>query len=168
LPSTLDDTYERILSAINEDDSIEVKEVLEWVAFAKILLSLEELEETIAIDMLAGPLPQYKSENKPLDKRYLLEICPGFLQVNYVETANRGHSTYRLNTVHISHFSVKEFLCSERLRKHNSPSRYSLEAQAANLHIGEGCLAYVLHWKGNFKSKGTELGIWLHPSDSDM
>jgi hypothetical protein len=58
LPKTLDATYERILSQVDDDDRDDVLKLLEWVVFAKASLSPKQLQENLAIDLQHHPLPQ--------------------------------------------------------------------------------------------------------------
>ena len=84
-----------------------------------------------------------------------MEICAGLFKVTHFDCPQYAGptgekevtSTHHRNSVHFSHFSVKEFLCSERLRRHQSLSKYSLEPKTANYHIGVCCLTYLIHWK---------------------
>jgi hypothetical protein len=58
LPKTLDATYERILSQVDDDDRDDLLKLLEWVAFADVSLSPKQLQEIFAIDLQHHPLPQ--------------------------------------------------------------------------------------------------------------
>ena len=47
-------------------------------------------------------------------------------------------------TIRLAHFSVKEYLVSDRIR-HGPASKYSLEEADSNASIAEDCLSYLLH-----------------------
>jgi hypothetical protein len=71
LPQTLDETYDRILEGIPEEDQDLAISVLQWLVFAKLPLDIHEVAEAIAIDK-AGP---FNAENRLLDPYSILEIC---------------------------------------------------------------------------------------------
>jgi hypothetical protein len=156
LPRTLDATYERMLSAVDKDHSNDLLKILEFVAFAVVPVSLQLLDEMIVIDLHASPLPQYLIDRRPLSRQYILQICAEMFQVRDPEMESRilwREGTGKLakidpkSELRFSHFSVREFLFSERLRKSDrTMSEYSLQSKAAHQHIAECCLAYGLHW----------------------
>jgi hypothetical protein len=154
LPRTLYATYERILSKVDEEASDDLVRILEWVAFAPPH-ALEELQEIIAIDLCASPLPRYVPDRKPLGMKYFFEICGPFFHVRYYDIEVMSGPTgekevlqvLHRSAVSFSHFSVKEFLFSEWLQRHGTLSKYYLEPKSANQHIGESCLAYLIYWK---------------------
>ena len=55
LPSTLDETYERILNGIDEDYQADAFSALMWLACSTRPLTLEELEEVCIVDSRAMP-----------------------------------------------------------------------------------------------------------------
>ena len=52
--------------------------------------------------------------------------------------------------VRLAHYSVKEYLVSDRVRV-GAAKKYSISEIAANTLIAETCLAYLLHF-GNFEA----------------
>ncbi|RMZ73741.1 P-loop containing nucleoside triphosphate hydrolase [Pyrenophora seminiperda CCB06] len=54
-PQTLDQTYDRILTAISEEDSEYAMRILQWLTFSARLLSAEEIAEVVAIDVARDP-----------------------------------------------------------------------------------------------------------------
>ena len=55
LPPTLDQTYDRILCAIDENDSEYAVRILRWLAFSTRPLLVEEISEVVAIDPERDP-----------------------------------------------------------------------------------------------------------------
>src|ERR1700753_2034760 len=55
LPPTLDETYNRILCAIDEEDFEYAVRILRWLAFSARPLSVEEISEVVAIDIERDP-----------------------------------------------------------------------------------------------------------------
>ena len=50
LPRDLDETYDRIISKIDERDYDDVKRFLQWLAFSARSLKLAELAEAVIVD----------------------------------------------------------------------------------------------------------------------
>ena len=50
-PPTLDETYDRIISAISTEDTIYAIQILQWLTFAARPLSIQEVAEVVAIDV---------------------------------------------------------------------------------------------------------------------
>ena len=55
LPPTLDETYNRILCAIDNDHSTHALRILQWLAFSARPLLIEEVAEVVAIDPERDP-----------------------------------------------------------------------------------------------------------------
>ena len=106
LPKTLDETYARILCNIPDEYSDYAVRILRWLAYVKAPMRLEELSELIAVNPLGDIL--FDADIKFLDAGYLLDIFPGLLQVEVNKLKNP--------IVKLAHFSVKEYLISERIR----------------------------------------------------
>jgi len=54
LPPTLDETYDRILCAIDNDHSTYALRILHWLAFSARPLLIEEIVEVVAIEPAIG------------------------------------------------------------------------------------------------------------------
>ena len=152
LPPTLDETYERILCAIHEEHSIYALRILRWLAFSLRPLSLEEVAETVAVDP-GSHLVLNKNEVLE-DALDALNICASLLTVSssdYVEVGDGGYCYKREETeekrvVHLAHYSVKEYLTSERIR--NGPAKtYSLQEDTFNIIIANSCVGYLLQFQ---------------------
>jgi hypothetical protein len=103
LPQTLGETYERILCAINEDDSDYAIRILRWLAFCCRPLLIEEIAEVVAIDVERNPA--FNNDEVLEDPLEVLSICSSLVTI----TATGGDSlTKRIVT--LAHFSVKEYL----------------------------------------------------------
>jgi hypothetical protein len=55
LPQTLDQTYDRILTAISKEDCEYVMRILQWLTFFARPLSVKEVAEVVAIDVARDP-----------------------------------------------------------------------------------------------------------------
>ena len=101
---------------------------LRWLAFSVRPLSLEEAAEAVIMK------PGYSSlcpDDRLFDSRAILTICPSLV----ILTEEKK--------VQLAHYSVKEYLLSDRI-KISSASRFSILEIPANSVIAEACLAYLL------------------------
>ena len=137
LPKTLDETYSRILCNIPDEYSDYAVSILRWLAYAEEPMRLAELGELIAVN-LSGDL-WFDTDVRFPDPRDLLDIFPGLLQVEVNESKNP--------IVRLAHFSVKEYLISERT-KTQKPQKFWLPEIQSHELIAATCLAYILHFEG--------------------
>jgi hypothetical protein len=141
LPQTLGETYERILCAINENDSEYAIRILRWLAFCCRPLLVEEIAEVVAINVERSPA--FNSEEVLEDPLEVLDICSSLVTI----TATEDHSpTKRIVT--LAHYSVKEYLSTEQILQSRA-ARYSIQDIACNDFIAKGCLSYILQFQGS-------------------
>ena len=79
LPQGLDETYDRILLAIEKKDHGYSKLFLQWLSFAVRPLTLRELAATAAVDLSAENGAEYKSDNELQDIKDVLKMCCSFV-----------------------------------------------------------------------------------------
>lgn len=184
MPRTLDKTYERVLSAIYEEYSDEVKSALYWLAFSARPITVAELAEACSIRIAHDAEPSLE------DCAYeavtgLLEAISSFvlLEEPTIEKATSSDSWPRKfvkasdRSVRLAHYSVKEYLVSNRLRDQESHiSKYRLEESHAERILSQICCAYVLiftnhhdirTWidEGLLAETGKSDGCYLSPQD---
>lgn len=149
LPRTLDETYERVLCAIDEDQSIYALRLLRWLAFSSRPLSLEEVSEVVAIDPESRHvLDKDEVLEDPLDA---LNICASLLTLqDEVETGYESDDeTEELKgngIITFAHYSVKEYLTSERIQK-GAASIFSLQESTSNITLANSCIRYLLQFQ---------------------
>lgn len=99
LPQTLDQTYDRILTAISEEDQDYALRILQWLTFSARPLSVEEVAEVVAIDV-AGNRAFNRDEvlEDPLEA---LNICSSLVTVttNQAERFTPSTANYRSSTL---------------------------------------------------------------------
>ncbi|KAL8790513.1 MAG: hypothetical protein Q9195_006344 [Heterodermia aff. obscurata] len=134
LPKTLDETYSRILCNIPEEYSGYAVSILRWLSYAERPMRLAELGELIAVKLSGDPW--LDTDIRFPDVRELLDIFPGLLQVDVNEIEDP--------IVSLAHFSVKEYLVSERI-KTQPPQRFWLPQLQSHELIAATCLAYILY-----------------------
>ncbi|KAK2811859.1 hypothetical protein FQN50_001897 [Emmonsiellopsis sp. PD_5] len=149
LPKTLDDTYERILLNIPENDRQDALTILKWLAFSARPVLLEEVAEALTIDF-EGQHPQYDGTRRYIDTSEILEICSAFVMISTISGPELEFPPYyypslgvERRVVSLAHFSVKEYLLSHRIRQGKVPE-FSINKVCANQCITECCIAYLL------------------------
>jgi hypothetical protein len=110
LPETLDETYKRVLKEINKANREHARRLLQCLTVALRPLRVEELAEVLAIDFDAsahGGIPQLNPKWRWADQHQaVLSTCSSLIAI----VDNGDHQV-----VQFSHFSVKEYLTSDRL-----------------------------------------------------
>ncbi|KAK4178755.1 FAD dependent oxidoreductase-domain-containing protein [Triangularia setosa] len=129
LPRSLDDTYERMLLNINPDWAEDARRILTLLCTATRPLSIFELIEAIAVEL--GDPPSFNRDRILVGEDDVLYICPGLLEFD------------QDSNVRIAHYSVQEFLQSDRISDSRA-STYYVENRAANTEIATICLTYML------------------------
>jgi ankyrin repeat protein len=138
LPETLDKTYGRILFRLPEENWEHTYHVFHTLMVATRPLTMEELCLVLAIDFLAEVTPQYEEiwrSDDPEDN--LLTVCSTFLSFVNVDGSRIAQ---------FAHYSVKEFLTSERISKFETKvARYRMLEEPAHITVARMCMAVLLH-----------------------
>ena len=79
LPQGLDETYDRMLLGIDKQYYNHTKTLLQWLAFAVRPMTLEELAETLTVNLHGENGPQYQSSSKLWNIRDIFKTCSGFV-----------------------------------------------------------------------------------------
>ena len=74
LPEGLDEIYNRILKNINKKHRADTKMFLQWLAFCKRPMKIEEIAETITVDF-SGEFPVFNGARRYADTRDVLVRC---------------------------------------------------------------------------------------------
>ncbi|KAH9996977.1 hypothetical protein BJV74DRAFT_794986 [Russula compacta] len=139
LPETLDATYERILSEIPKSNRVYTHRLLQCLTVAFRPLSVEELAEVLAVDFTPiGGIPKLKEDLRWEDQEQaVLTACSSLVAV--VEH-------WGLRAVQFSHFSVKEFLTSDRLAtsKMDTSRYHHIRLEEAHTIMAQACLSVLL------------------------
>jgi ankyrin repeat protein len=155
LPISLDETYERVLKEIEStNQGRHARRLLHCLAVALRPLDVEELAEVLAFDLDAtdGELPRFHPEWRwEEQEQAVLSACSSLISI----VDQKGS-----RVVQFSHFSVKEYLTSNRLAVANGDlevSRYHILPEPAHLILAHACLG-VLLCLDNRVDKGSEEG----------
>jgi len=139
LPETLDETYERILQEIPKSNRVHTHRLLQCLTVAVRPLGVEELAEVLAIDFdAAGGIPELNEDLRWEDQEQaVLFACSSLITI-----VGEGYS----RVVQFSHFSVKEFLTSDRLATSMiDASRYHhIRLEQSHTIMAQACLSVLL------------------------
>ena len=136
LPRTLDDTYARILSDIEEEPSRDATTILEHLTHAEKPLHLAEVAEIVGVDL---DTLEYSSDNLLRDPRDdILTICKSLVTIEVIEDGMDA-------VVKFTHFLIKEYLTSEAILS-GPAARYCID-DTANDRISQTCLIHLVRLK---------------------
>ena len=136
LPKSLDDTYKRILKGLNNANQVHAYRLLQCLTVASRPLRVEELAEVLAFDLSPGGIPKlntdWRWENQ---EEAVLSACSSLVSV-IIKDGSR--------IVQFSHFSVKEFLTSDRLAHCMEESQFYIPVELSHTILAQACLGVLL------------------------
>ena len=139
LPKTLDETYERILQEIPKSNQLHTHRLLQCLTVAIRPLRVEELAEVLAVDFGAtGGIPMLNEDLRWEDQEQaVLFACSSLIAVVQ-------DGSHRL--VQFSHFSVKEFLTSDRLATStiDASHYHHILLEPSHTIMAQACLSVLL------------------------
>jgi ankyrin repeat protein len=137
LPDSLDETYERILREIRKPNQGHAHRLLQCLVVAIRPLRVEELAEVLAFEFNTGGMPKLNPGWRWEDQEEAVTSACSSL----VTIIKDGDS----RVVQFSHFSVKEFLTSNRLAEPiRDVSHYHIRLEAAHMILAQACLGVLL------------------------
>ena len=136
LPKSLDETYKRILKGINYANQEHAYRLLQCLTVASRPLRIEELAEVLAVDFSPGGIPKLKKDWRWEDQEAaVLSACSSLVSV----ITDNGH-----RIVQFSHFSVKEYLTSDRLASSTDEvSRFHIPIEPSHAILAQACLGVL-------------------------
>ena len=137
LPRDLDETYERILCDIDETYVEDVRRVLTVLSFSIRPLTASQLIDAHAVELAESPY--LDREGRSYEQEDLVDICLGLIEI--VETKDSNGEM--ISIARIAHFSVQEYLQSDRIRQQKAAT-FAIEKGSANAELAQICLAYLL------------------------
>ena len=78
LPKGLDEIYNRVLKNIDEKHRADTRTFLQWLAFCKRPMTIEEITETVTADF-SGKCPVFNQDKRYADPRDVLVRCSSFV-----------------------------------------------------------------------------------------
>ena len=136
-PGSLEETYERVLLNIGVEKRQYAHRLFQCLAVSVRPLRVEELAEILAIQF-DGALPTYNAHWRPENpQEAVLSACSSLIAVATVDGSS---------IVQFAHFSVKEFLTSERLSNtRENLSHFYIHPQTAHTTFAEAALSILLN-----------------------
>jgi len=150
LPTTLYETYERALEGIPKEKRHHAHRLLLCLVGALRPLRAEELAELFAIDFDQDSISNFMEGWRPENpEEAVLSTCSTLISI----IDDKG-----AKIVQFSHFSVKEFLTSDRLRTSEVGNirDYYIPFDAAHTTLARACLAVLLQLDENVDKERLE------------
>jgi len=138
LPTTLDDTYERTLQEIPKEQCQHAHRLFQCLVAAIRPLRVEELAEIFAMEFDPNTAPSVVEGWRPDNpEEAVLSACSTLIAV----VEDDGSKCFQF-----SHFSVREFLTSNRLRTSEvrNIQEYHISLDGAHVTLARACLAVLL------------------------
>ena len=146
LPRSLDETCERMLCDIEYPE--DARRILTLLCFASRPLSVQELIDGVAVEITSSE--GLNRKRRLQDSIAIRDICGSLIDfsLDAIPPTRYLHreltTTVELTpTVRIAHFSVQEYLESDRIR-HQKAGIFSLRSAMAHDEIAHICLVYLL------------------------
>ena len=157
LPQSLDETYVRVLSQISQMNQAHAHRMLQCLLVAVRPLRVEELAELLAFefDEEQRGIPKYRAAWRLDDQtQAVLSTCSSLVTIVDDKTDWYFPQRRRRQVVQFSHFSVKEFLLSNRLT--SSISRYRIFPESAHTILAQACIGFLLHLDEDIDEESTK------------
>ena len=135
LAETLDATYERTLLAINKQTREYARRLFQCLIISIRPLRVEELAELFAILPKRDTTPTFNMGWRPDDpEEFILTVCSTLVTI--VVTGGK-------KVVQFSHFSVREYLTSDRIANSASVSHFHVLPRPAHTLLAKACLSVL-------------------------
>ena len=145
LPVTLDDTYERILQNIPKQKWQHAHRLFQCMVAAIRPLRVEELGEIFAIGFGPNVTPSLVEDWRPVNaEEAVFSACSTLITI-IIDSDDEGSKI-----VQFSHFSVKEYLTSDRLETSIVVNirQFYIPLEPAHTTLARACLAVLLKLDG--------------------
>ncbi|EMC97141.1 hypothetical protein BAUCODRAFT_106474 [Baudoinia panamericana UAMH 10762] len=180
LPATLDETYTRMLTGIEDRYRSDALTCLRWLAYARSPPTLSQLVDAVITDcervqvdfddrgsledplnILSGLIMIIRGGNDDEDG----EHAQSDDVVGEDDDGGLGYDARRLKPdtrVRLAHFSVKEFLESERILESHAKS-FHLQPSLGHHFIAQCCLTYMAQYSKCNNKKSTKEDLDVFP-----
>jgi len=161
LPVTLDETYERALKGIDKEKRDYANRLFHCLVVSIRPLRAEELAELFAILPKADSTPEFNIGWRPEDpEEFILSTCTTLVSIVNI---------YGKRVIQFSHFSVREYLTSDRIANAAHVSQFHILPKSAHTLLARACLSVLFQldssiWKTeiqNFPLAGYATKHWI-------
>ncbi|KAL8834139.1 MAG: hypothetical protein Q9170_003886 [Blastenia crenularia] len=140
LPSTLDETYDRILCSMEPGFKGHTRRILQWLAFSLEPLRLAEIAELVAFDAEDGST--FNATNRLADPGDALSLLGCLVMSSETKVYSRKRNNREMR-ITLAHSSVKEYLVSDRIRL--GPAAYfGIDEQSSHVEMTRTCLSCLM------------------------
>ena len=117
--------------------------ILMWLCFAKRPLTVQEVIDGVVVEL--GDNARVNLKRRLQDEEDILQICPGFIDIETLSEYMDDHDDEEtmIRTLRIAHYSVQEYLESDRIRQ-QAAAIFSMQSATSNLEATQICLVYLL------------------------
>jgi ankyrin repeat protein len=146
LPSTLYESYDRILDSVSKENIEAVRSALIVLAHSFRPMTAEEIAEAVLINVDEQSFDPEEISDDPLS--LVLELCSGLVSTTIaswfelMDMYGRVDRSKQTVIVRFAHYSVKEYILSDRNR-HTDSSLFFFSEDDAHKHIAEALLLYI-------------------------
>ena len=159
LPETLDETYERVLKEIKKPNRVHALRLLQCLVVAIRPLRVEELAEVLAVDFGdEDGIPKLNPNWRWGDEEQaILTSCSSLIAIVEHDVGSDVENEARKQSriVQFSHFSVKEYLTSDRLATSSGDiSRYHISLAPAHTVLAQACMGVLLRSDDRVEESG--------------
>lgn len=147
LPTGLDETYDRLLLSLNEHFRTQIISVLKWLTSSNRDLRLEELAEIFVLRPESDVI--FDKTYRLFEPSDFIKYMSSLIVVQTIPNADLHKmsplaGTEKKTYIRLAHFTVKEYLMSDRIAM-GPANCFSLTETDAYLHVAHSSLAYYLY-----------------------
>lgn len=113
----------------------DVRRILTMLCISRRPLTIRELIEAHTVDLSE---PQHVDRKQSYCEDDVVDICLGLVEISHQDKYNQNISTAR-----IAHFSVQEYLQSDRILQQKAAT-FAIQKGPANTEMAQICLVYLL------------------------
>ncbi|EKD13362.1 uncharacterized protein L3040_002778 [Drepanopeziza brunnea f. sp. 'multigermtubi'] len=175
LPKNLDQTYDQILSSIDEEHLGEVMKILMALTVTKEPLTLDDIVEILAVDLECTP-PHFDVDSRLLEPRNILAICSSLVTIsapsewsldsrtNPLPLGKTAKSKEPTPILRLAHASVADYL-TQSPPPPTSPPTFHFSPTTARQFLAQTCLGYLMNplFATGFNHKSYPSHLETHP-----
>lgn len=116
----------------------DVRQILTVLCTSRVPLTTDEVIEAHTVDLKSEP--QHIDRKRAYSEDDIVDICLGLVEI----ASAKNFKGQNISLFRISHFSVQEYLQSDRILQQKA-SRFAIQNGPANAEMAQICLVYLLN-----------------------